>query len=377
MPTGPAPAPAASGAAPVAGPRATTDAEQKGTATAAAPTAGPGPSAAPASTGTGMSAGTDTDTSTGTGTGQSPDRVSRRTRGRVPGQAGGAASGEAETAAGTAAGTTPGTAEVGLPTAPGPAGPAPALRLCGIRAGYDGAPVLHGVDLAVHPGEILALLGPNGAGKSTTCRVAAGLMAPLGGRVHVAGRDATKDGAVRRSRAGVVLAPEGRGIFPALTIEENLALCLRGRDLREAVYERFPGLAGRRGVLAGALSGGEQQMLALAPLLQRPPAVLIADEPSLGLAPRVVEEVFRLLTELRDDGTALLLVEEKATEVLGVADTVAYLTRGRVTWCGPRAAVEADRLTEAYLGLAATAGTGPGSPVRQPDPSTTEGVVRP
>ncbi|MFH8466421.1 ATP-binding cassette domain-containing protein [Streptomyces sp. NPDC017991] len=238
-----------------------------------------------------------------------------------------------------------------------------ALCLRGIRAGYDGAPVLHGVDLAVRPGEILALLGPNGAGKSTTCRVAAGLVNPLAGQVYVAGRDATRDGAVRRSRAGVVLAPEGRGIFPALTIEENLALYLRGRDgqggrdgrdAREAVYERFPGLAGRRGVPAGALSGGEQQMLALAPLLQRPPKVLIADEPSLGLAPRVVEEVFRLLTELRDHGTALLLVEEKATEVLKVADTVAYLAQGRVSWCGPRAAVEADRLTEAYLGLAAT-----------------------
>ncbi|MFD6292180.1 ATP-binding cassette domain-containing protein [Streptomyces sp. NPDC060205] len=232
-----------------------------------------------------------------------------------------------------------------------------ALRLCGVRAGYDGAPVLHGVDLAVRAGGILALLGPNGAGKSTTCRVAAGLVSPLAGQVYVAGRDATRDGAVRRSRAGVVLAPEGRGIFPALTIEENLALYLRGRDgrdAREAVYERFPGLAGRRGVPAGALSGGEQQMLALAPLLQRPPKVLIADEPSLGLAPRVVEEVFRLLTELRDHGTALLLVEEKAGEVLEIADTVAYLAEGRVAWCGPRSAVRADRLTEAYLGLAAT-----------------------
>ncbi|WP_404189036.1 ABC transporter permease subunit [Streptomyces tauricus] len=238
---------------------------------------------------------------------------------------------------------------------------ATALRLSRVRAGYGGAAVLHGVDLAVRPGEILALLGPNGAGKSTTCRVAAGLVAPLAGQVYVAGRDATRDGAVRRSRAGVVLAPEGRGIFPALTIEENLALYLRQRNAREAVYERFPGLAGRRGVPAGALSGGEQQMLALAPLLQRPPKVLIADEPSLGLAPRVVEEVFRLLTELRDHGTALLLVEEKATEVLKIADTVAYLAQGRVTWCGPRAAVEADRLTEAYLGLA-SAGEGVARP---------------
>ncbi|MFJ2596655.1 ABC transporter permease subunit [Streptomyces erythrochromogenes] len=230
-----------------------------------------------------------------------------------------------------------------------PAGPA--LELRGVTAGYDGGLVLHGVDLAVRRGEILAVLGPNGAGKSTACRVAAGLLPADAGAVYVAGRDATRDGAVRRARAGVVLAPEGRGIFPSLTIEENLALYLPEADARAAVYDRFPRLAERRGVSAGALSGGEQQMLALAPLLQRPPAVLIADEPSLGLAPRVAEEVYVLLTELRDAGTALLLVEEKAAGILGVADTVAYLSQGRVSWCGPRDEVEADRLTEAYLGM--------------------------
>ncbi|MPY49434.1 ABC transporter permease subunit [Streptomyces acidicola] len=228
-----------------------------------------------------------------------------------------------------------------------------ALELRGVRAGYDGAPVLHGVDLAVRPGEILALLGPNGAGKSATCRVAAGLLPPLSGQVYAAGRDLTREGAVGRARAGVLLAPEGRGIFPALTIDENLALHLRARGDREAVYDRFPALAARRGVAAGSLSGGEQQLLALAPLLQRPPTVLIADEPSLGLAPRVVDEVFRLLVELKNAGTALLLVEEKAAEILEVADTVAYLSQGRVTWCGPRAEVEEDRLTEAYLGIGA------------------------
>ncbi|WP_031157986.1 ABC transporter permease subunit [Streptomyces erythrochromogenes] len=232
----------------------------------------------------------------------------------------------------------------------GPAGAAPALALRGVTAGYDGGLVLHGVGLDVRKGEILALLGPNGAGKSTACRVAAGSLPVSGGAVYVSGRDATRDGAVRRARAGVLLAPEGRGIFPALTIEENLALYLKEADARAAVYARFPRLAQRRGIPAGALSGGEQQMLALAPLLQRPPAVLIADEPSLGLAPRVVEEVYALLTELRDAGTALLLVEEKAAGILGVADTVAYLSQGRVSWCGPRAEVEADRLTEAYLG---------------------------
>ncbi|MEU9232309.1 ABC transporter permease subunit [Streptomyces subrutilus] len=231
-----------------------------------------------------------------------------------------------------------------------PAGPA--LELRGITAGYDGGLVLHGVGLAVRRGEILAVLGPNGAGKSTACRVAAGALRPAGGTVFVGGRDATREDSVRRARSGVVLAPEGRGIFPALTIEENLALYLRDPAARAAVYDRFPRLAERRGVAAGALSGGEQQMLALAPLLQRPPEVLIADEPSLGLAPRVVEEVYALITELRDAGTALLLVEEKAAEILGIADTVAYLSQGRVSWCGPRAEVEADRLTEAYLGMA-------------------------
>ncbi|MEV6397984.1 ATP-binding cassette domain-containing protein [Streptomyces sp. NPDC051907] len=228
----------------------------------------------------------------------------------------------------------------------------PALELRGVHAGYDAGTVLHGADLAVREGQILALLGPNGAGKTTLCRVAAGLVAPDRGEVYVRGRDSSRSGPVRRAREGVLLAPEGRGIFPSLTIEENLALALPGHGARDAVYERFGELAKRRFVTAGSLSGGEQQMLALAPLLQRPPAVLIADEPSLGLAPRVVEEVFRLLTELRDAGCALLLVEEKAAEALGVADTVAYLSQGAVSWCGPRDAVERDRLTEAYLGMA-------------------------
>ncbi|MEU8952880.1 ATP-binding cassette domain-containing protein [Streptomyces sp. NPDC048518] len=244
--------------------------------------------------------------------------------------------------------------------------PAPALALHDLHAGYDGAPVLHGVDLTVRPGEIVALLGPNGAGKSTTCLAAAGLVPLTAGRVRVAGRDATRERAAHRARAGVVLAPEGRGIFPALTIEENLALYLRERDARDAVYERFAGLAARRRVTAGALSGGEQQLLALAPLLQRPPKVLIADEPSLGLAPRVVDDVFRLLVELRDAGAGLLLVEEKAAEILGVADTVAYLAQGRISWCGPRSEVRADRLTEAYLGMAADGVPGTAKDVTRP-----------
>ncbi|MEU3482840.1 ATP-binding cassette domain-containing protein [Streptomyces sp. NPDC033754] len=228
--------------------------------------------------------------------------------------------------------------------------PPPALALHGVRAGYGGAAVVHGVDLEVRGGEVLVLLGPNGAGKSTLCRVAAGLLRPSAGTVRVLGRDAGRDDTVRRARRGVRLAPEGRGIFAGLSIEENLALQLPASEDRDAVYARFPALAARRSVTAGSLSGGEQQLLALAPLLQRPPAVLVADEPSLGLAPRVVDEVFRLLTELRDSGTALLLVEEKAAEVLGIADTVAYLSQGGIAWSGPRSEVDRDRLAEAYLG---------------------------
>ncbi|MFD5322519.1 ATP-binding cassette domain-containing protein [Streptomyces sp. NPDC127092] len=234
---------------------------------------------------------------------------------------------------------------------PAAASPALALELDGVRAGYGGgADVLHGVGLGVRRGEIVAVLGANGAGKSTLCRVAGGLVPVRDGSVRVGGAEARGDSVMARARRGVRLAPEGRGIFAGLSIEENLALQLPAAGDREAVYGRFPALAARRTVAAGSLSGGEQQLLALAPLLQRPPAVLVADEPSLGLAPRVVDEVFALLSELRARGTALLLVEEKAAEALGIADTVAYLAEGRIVWSGPRAEADADRLADAYLG---------------------------
>ncbi|MFF5970961.1 ATP-binding cassette domain-containing protein [Streptomyces sp. NPDC012769] len=246
----------------------------------------------------------------------------------------------------------PRAAPVSAPAAAPAPGPAPALEISGLRAGYGaGADVLHGVGLTVRPGEIVVVLGANGAGKSTLCRVAGGLLRARDGGVRVGGADAAGDTVVARARRGVRLAPEGRGIFAGLSIEENLALQLPAAADREAVYARFPALAARRSVAAGSLSGGEQQLLSLAPLLQRPPRVLIADEPSLGLAPRVADEVFALLAELRARGTALLLVEEKAAEALGLADTVAYLAEGRVVWCGPRAEADADRLADAYLGM--------------------------
>ncbi|MBG0855748.1 ATP-binding cassette domain-containing protein [Streptomyces spinoverrucosus] len=232
------------------------------------------------------------------------------------------------------------------------------LRLETVVAGYGDATVLRGVDLDVPAGSVVALLGPNGAGKTTMCATAAGTLRPLGGRVLLDGEDITAWPAHRRARAGVFLAPEGRGVFPALTVEENLAVSLPSQADRQSVYERLPRLGERRSVPAGALSGGEQQILALAPLLVHPPKVLIADEPSLGLAPLVVDQIFQLFGELRDQGVAIVVVEEKATEVLGLADSVAFMRLGRVTWAGPRSEVDDDRLATAYLGLAGTELTG-------------------
>jgi ABC-type branched-subunit amino acid transport system ATPase component/branched-subunit amino acid ABC-type transport system permease component len=224
----------------------------------------------------------------------------------------------------------------------------PLFRLEGVVAGYADSTVLRGVDLAVRPGEVVALLGANGAGKSTTCAVAAGDLAVTSGRILLDGEDVTAWPAHRRARAGILLAPEGRGVFPGLTVEENLRTWLPDPG---PVYERLPQLAERRTVLAGALSGGEQQLLTLAPALVRPPRVLIADEPSLGLAPMMVRQVFDVFAELRSRGVALLLVEEKATEALALADRVAFMRLGRVTWVGPRSEVDSERLTAAYLGV--------------------------
>jgi ABC-type branched-subunit amino acid transport system ATPase component/branched-subunit amino acid ABC-type transport system permease component len=225
------------------------------------------------------------------------------------------------------------------------------LRLSGVRAGYGDVEVVRGVDLAVAPGETLALVGANGAGKSTLCSVIAGLVAPTSGTIELGGTDVTALPPYRRVEAGGFLIPEGRGIFPALTVDENLQVWLPDGDQKAAAYERFPALADRRHQAAGALSGGEQQMLALAPALARPPLLLIADEPSLGLAPLIVEEVSNALRELKERGTAVLLVEEKANDVLAIADTVAFLQAGRVAFTSPAAEIDEERLVQAYLGI--------------------------
>jgi ABC-type branched-subunit amino acid transport system ATPase component/branched-subunit amino acid ABC-type transport system permease component len=223
------------------------------------------------------------------------------------------------------------------------------LSLRGIRAGYDDIEVLHGVDLDIIPGTITALLGANGAGKSTLCAVIAGQVIPTEGTIAVDGHEIGSRPVHQRFTSGVVLAPEGRGIFPGLTVDENLALVLPATG-RDEVYHRFPLLGQRRRLPAGNLSGGEQQMLALAGMLVRSPKILVADEPTLGLAPLVIRQVMEVFGELRQRGTAILVVEEKVRDALTIADQVAFLELGHIVWRGPRSAIDDDRLTAVYLG---------------------------
>jgi ABC-type branched-subunit amino acid transport system ATPase component/branched-subunit amino acid ABC-type transport system permease component len=228
-------------------------------------------------------------------------------------------------------------------------GPASALRVEGLTAGYGEVEVLHGVDLVAHRGEITVLLGANGAGKSTLCAAVAGTIAATGGSVLLDGTDVTDRPAHRRTEEGIAYAPESRGVFPGLTVAENLELSLPDAADRDRAYERFPQLADRRDLEAGSLSGGEQQMLALAPVTIHPPTVLVADEPSLGLAPLVVEQIFAVFRELRDAGTAVVLVEEKATHVLDLADSVVLMSRGRTSWAGAAGEVDLSAVADSYL----------------------------
>jgi ABC-type branched-subunit amino acid transport system ATPase component len=218
-----------------------------------------------------------------------------------------------------------------------------------VAAGYGELGVLFDVDLVVPKGSITALVGANGAGKSTLCGVIAGLLSPTSGRVVLDGDDITSRPEYWRARRGLILTPESRGIFPGLNVEENLAMRMDA-PLRTATYDRFPQLATRRNVLAGSLSGGEQQILSLGPVLAQTPTLLVADEPTLGLAPLIVRTILDLIKDLRAEGTSVLLVEEKAHSILGVADYVVFLELGRIAWAGPVSEVDNEALLASYLG---------------------------
>jgi branched-chain amino acid transport system ATP-binding protein len=229
----------------------------------------------------------------------------------------------------------------------------PLLELEGIRAGYGGIEILHGVDLAIAPGQVVALLGPNGAGKSTTVKVCSGLVRPTAGALRVAGTDVTGATSDQLARLGVCTIPEGRGVFPNLTVRENLwvatGLGTKRDELEQRAFAQFPRLADRREQLAGTLSGGEQQMLAMSRALATDPAVLLFDELSMGLAPLIVTQLYEIVEQLAESGVSILLVEQFASAVLGIADVAAIMVHGEITSIGTPSDIEAE-LSSAYLG---------------------------
>jgi branched-chain amino acid transport system ATP-binding protein len=232
------------------------------------------------------------------------------------------------------------------------------LRLEGVVAGYRGSQVLHGIDLEVAEGGVTALLGANGAGKTTTLRAISGTVRRRG-VIRFDGRDLTRLRPDQVARLGLAHVPQGRGTLARLTTADNLMVgALRRRDRRqvaadlERCYQLFPRLAQRRAAVAGSLSGGEQQMLAIGRALMSRPRLLLLDEPSQGLAPRVTREVFRIIGELRvERGLAMLLVEQSVAVALEVADSAVVLETGRVALRGPASQLAGmDQVRGAYLG---------------------------
>jgi branched-chain amino acid transport system ATP-binding protein len=227
------------------------------------------------------------------------------------------------------------------------------LELRSVRASYGSVEVLHGIDLTLRRGSVLAVLGPNGAGKSTLLRAVAGLHPLAAGEIRLDGRLVNRWSPDRLARHGVCLIPEGRGVFPSLTVRENLRMVtylgVARSEVEERAFARFPRLAERRDQVAGTMSGGEQQMLALARAVVTTPKVLLLDELSMGLAPRVVDSLYESVQSIAADGVSVLVVEQFARAALALADRAAIMVSGRVVEQGAPADVEAH-LSTAYLG---------------------------
>jgi branched-chain amino acid transport system ATP-binding protein len=231
------------------------------------------------------------------------------------------------------------------------------LTVHDLHSSYGAIAALQGISFEVPSGSVVALVGANGAGKSTTLNTISGLLIPRGGTVRFEDRDITGWRADRVASLGLVQVPEGRQILAPLTVEENLlvgAYTRRDGAIRDdlaATYRRFPRLVERRNQVAGSLSGGEQQMLAIGRALMARPRLLMLDEPSLGLAPLLVKDVFRIIAELKQQGATILLVEQNARKALEVADYAYVLESGRVVQHGPAADLRNEpTIVEAYLG---------------------------
>jgi branched-chain amino acid transport system ATP-binding protein len=233
---------------------------------------------------------------------------------------------------------------------------APLLSVHGLHAGYGARPVLFGIDLDVGAGEIVGLLGRNGMGKTTLVRSVMGLVRPSAGSIVFDGVALRGEPPHRIARRGIALVPEGRQVFPNLSVEEHLTAFSRGGASaawsRERLYALFPQLAGRRHRMGQVLSGGEQQMLAIARALVTHPRLLILDEATEGLAPLVREEIWRVLGTLRDAGLAMLVVDKYVQRLLRLADRHVIVEKGRVAWTGTSQALDADRAVwRRHLGI--------------------------
>ncbi len=236
---------------------------------------------------------------------------------------------------------------------------APLLDVRDLRVAYGGIQAVQGVSLRLYPGELVCLIGANGAGKSTTLKAITGLLKPQAGEVHFDGQRVDTGAAWQRVTQGLVMVPEGRGIFARMTIEENLRMGAYLRDDAEAieadieaVYARFPRLKERHRQLAGTLSGGEQQMLAMGRALLARPRLLLLDEPSMGLSPIMVDKIFEVVADIAAQGVTVLLVEQNAHRALQMAQRGYVMDTGRITLEGPAQQLLDDpKVREAYLGL--------------------------
>jgi branched-chain amino acid transport system ATP-binding protein len=231
------------------------------------------------------------------------------------------------------------------------------LEIRALRSSYGRIEVLHGIDLDVAARQLVCLIGANGAGKTTLLRAISGIQSTSHGQIRFEGQDITKLSAEMRVRCGIAQVPEGRQIFPSITVEDNLNLggWLHGGGTqreRDDIYALFPILHEKRNLAAGGLSGGQQQMLAIGRALMSRPRLLLLDEPSMGLAPVLVEQVFHVIEGLRARGITMLLVEQNAAAALAKSDFGYVIETGQITHSGPSAALIGDpRLRDAYLGI--------------------------
>ncbi len=283
-------------------------------------------------------------------------------------ESGSAAGGDGEVGDGAPTGPEPGAVPLGKAAVTEPevtrkpaAAGAPLLEVEGMVVNYGRIQALHGISLTVAEGELVTLLGANGAGKTTTMRAMSGLLPLTRGRILFEGRDITRMKAHERVTHGLIQAPEGRGVFPGMTVQENLDMGCYGRGFKqkaeyertlEWVFELFPRLLERRKQVGGTLSGGEQQMLAIARALMARPRLLLLDEPSMGLAPMVIQQIFRIISEINQQGTTVLLVEQNAQQALARSDRAYIMETGEVTKTGRGAELLTDpAVKSAYLGV--------------------------